>query len=157
MRALIQRVSSGSVTVAGRRIGEIGCGLVILLGVTHRDTEADAAYLAGKCANLRIFNDDRGRMNRSLLDIGGEALVISQFTLYGDARKGRRPGFDAAARPEYAIPLYEKFIRELKNRNLKIAAGEFGAAMLVEISNDGPVTLMLESGSAEQLEMQPPR
>ncbi|MDD5698078.1 MAG: D-aminoacyl-tRNA deacylase [Victivallaceae bacterium] len=146
MRALIQRVSSSSVTVAGRTTGEIGGGLVILLGITHADTEADAAYLADKCANLRIFSDENDKMNRSLLDIGGEALVISQFTLYGDARKGRRPGFDAAARPEHAMPLYEQFIRELENRNIKTAAGEFGAAMLVEIKNDGPVTLMLESG-----------
>ena len=145
MRALIQRVSSGSVKIAGNIVGEIGQGLVILLGITHDDTEEDVRYLADKCMNLRIFCDEADKMNRSLLDIAGEALIISQFTLYGDARKGRRPGFSEAARPEHAIPLYEKFVQKVKDSKIKVATGEFGASMLVDIKNNGPVTLMLES------------
>ncbi|MFA6715828.1 MAG: D-aminoacyl-tRNA deacylase [Victivallaceae bacterium] len=145
MRALIQRVSSGSVKISGRTAGKIGRGLVILLGITHKDTEAEVKYLAEKCVNLRIFCDEAGKMNRSLHDIKGEALIISQFTLYGDAAKGRRPGFSEAARPEHAIPLYESFIKAVQNCNIKVATGEFGASMLVDIKNDGPVTLMLES------------
>ena len=145
MRALIQRVSNASVKIAGRTVGKTGQGLVILLGITHDDTEADVKYLADKCVNLRIFCDDDDKMNRSLLDIDGEALIISQFTLYGDARKGRRPGFSSAARPDYAIPLYEKFVQTVKDCKIKVATGKFGAKMLVDIKNDGPVTLMLES------------
>lgn len=145
MRALIQRVSSASVKVSDKTVGKIGQGLVILLGITHDDTEADVKFLADKCVNLRIFCDEDDKMNRSLLDIGGEALIISQFTLYGDARKGRRPGFSEAARPDHAIPLYEKFVEKVKNHKIKVATGEFGAKMLVDIKNDGPVTLMLES------------
>lgn len=145
MRALIQRVSSASVKVSDKTVGEIGQGLVILLGITHDDTEVDVKFIADKCVNLRIFCDEDDKMNRSLLDIGGEALIISQFTLYGDARKGRRPGFSEAARPDYAIPLYEKFVEKVKNHKIKVATGEFGAKMLVDIKNDGPVTLMLES------------
>lgn len=145
MRALIQRVSSGSVKIGGKTVGKIEQGLVVLLGITHDDTESDVKFLADKCVNLRIFCDDDGKMNRSLLDISGEALIISQFTLYGDARKGRRPGFSEAARPDHAIPLYEKFIDAVKNYKIKVATGEFGAEMLVDIKNDGPVTLMLES------------
>lgn len=145
MRALIQRVSSGSVKISDKTVGKIGQGLVILLGITHDDTEADVKFLADKCVNLRIFCDEDDKMNRSLLDIGGEALIISQFTLYGDARKGRRPGFSEAARPKHAIPLYENFIQAVKERKIKVATGEFGAEMLVDIKNDGPVTLMLES------------
>lgn len=145
MRALIQRVSSGSVKINGKVAGKIEQGLVILLGITHDDTEFDVKFLADKCVNLRIFCDDDDKMNRSLLDIGGGALIISQFTLYGDARKGRRPGFSEAARPDHAIPLYEKFVEMVQKHKIKVATGEFGAKMLVDIKNDGPVTLMLES------------
>ena len=142
MRALVQRAAAGSVDVAGERIGEIGKGLVILLGVTHSDTEKDAAFLAEKCMNLRIFEDDAGKMNRSLLDVGGEALIISQFTLYGDASHGRRPSFTEAARPEVAIPLYEKFVELCRGYGVRVATGRFGAEMLVSIRNDGPVTIL---------------
>jgi len=145
MRALIQRVSSGSVEIDGRTVGKIAQGLVVLLGITHDDTESDVKFLADKCVNLRIFGDDDDKMNRSLRDVGGEALIISQFTLYGDARKGRRPGFSEAARPDHAIPLYEKFVETVKNYGIKVATGVFGAKMLVDIKNDGPVTLMLKS------------
>lgn len=145
MRALVQRAAAGSVDVAGERIGEIGKGLVILLGVTHSDTEKDAAFLAEKCMNLRIFKDDAGKMNRSLLDVGGEALIISQFTLYGDASHGRRPSFTEAARPEVAIPLYEKFVELCRGYGVRVATGRFGAEMLVSIRNDGPVTILAES------------
>lgn len=145
MRALVQRAAAGSVDVAGERIGEIGKGLVILLGVTHSDTEKDAAFLAEKCMNLRIFEDDADKMNRSLLDVGGEALIISQFTLYGDASHGRRPSFTEAARPEVAIPLYEKFVELCRGYGVRVATGRFGAEMLVSIRNDGPVTILAES------------
>ena len=145
MRALVQRAAAGSVDVAGERIGEIGKGLVILLGVTHSDTEKDAAFLAEKCMNLRIFEDDAGKMNRSLLDVGGEALIISQFTLYGGASHGRRPSFTEAARPEVAIPLYEKFVELCRGYGVRVATGRFGAEMLVSIRNDGPVTILAES------------
>ena len=145
MRALVQRAAAGSVDVAGERIGEIGKGLVILLGVTHSDTEKDAAFLSEKCMNLRIFEDDAGKMNRSLLDVGGEALFISQFTLYGDASHGRRPSFTEAARPEVAIPLYEKFVELCRGYGVRVATGRFGAEMLVSIRNDGPVTILAES------------
>ncbi len=144
MRALIQRVSEASVTIDGRIAGEIGRGLVILLGITHGDTADDGKYLADKCVNLRIFEDENEKMNLSLLDVGGEALVISQFTLYGDSRKGRRPSFTDAARPEQAVPLYEDFIKNIKNAGVKVATGEFGAKMDVEIHNQGPVTLLVE-------------
>lgn len=145
MRALVQRVSSASVTIEGKTVGKIGQGIVILLGVTHEDTEKDAIYLAEKCVNLRIFEDSSPKMNFSLLDIKGSALIISQFTLYGDARKGRRPDFTGAARPEKAIPLYEKFISEVRKFNLPAETGIFGAMMDVEIHNSGPVTIMLVS------------
>lgn len=145
MRVLVQRAARGAVDVAGERIGEIGRGLVVLLGITHSDTETDAAFLAEKCVNLRIFEDDAGKMNRSLLDVGGGLLVISQFTLYGDAAHGRRPSFTGAARPEVAIPLYEKFIGLCRGYGVPVATGEFGAEMLVSIENDGPVTIMVES------------
>lgn len=146
MRLLIQRVTDGSVTIEGKLKGSIGKGLVILVGVTHSDTRADAEYLASKCANLRIFEDENGKMNLSLLDIGGGALVISQFTLYGDCVKGRRPGFDNAAKPDHAEPLYEEFIALLKQQGVgQVETGCFGADMLVHINNDGPVTFILES------------
>ncbi len=147
MRALVQRVSKGSVTVEGKIAGAIEKGLVILLGIRTGDTENDARYLAEKCVNLRIFEDESGKFNRSLLETGGGALVISQFTLYGDTRKGRRPGFEEAARPEIAEPLYKFFVQEMRRFPIRIAEGVFGAMMLVEIHNDGPVTLMLESPS----------
>ena len=146
MRALIQRVSSASVAIDGEVNGSVNQGLLILLGVTHTDTENDALYLAEKIANLRIFCDEQDKMNLSLLDINGEALVISQFTLYGDCRKGRRPGFSDAARPELADPLYERFIALLKEQGVKkVDTGRFGADMKVALVNDGPVTLIVES------------
>lgn len=145
MRALVQRATRGAVDIAGERVGEIGRGLVVLLGITHSDTEKDAGFLAEKCANLRIFEDEAGKMNRSLLDVGGGLLVISQFTLYGDASHGRRPSFTEAARPEVAIPLYENFIGLCRGYGVTVATGRFGAEMLVSIENDGPVTIMVES------------
>lgn len=147
MRILVQRVTSASVSVDDQLVGVIGRGLVVLLGITHGDSENDAVYLADKCVNLRIFEDDDGKMNRSLLDVGGDALIVSQFTLYGDCRKGRRPSFVAAAGPEVAVPLYEHFICEVRKAGVNVATGNFGAEMLVDIKNDGPVTLMLESKS----------
>ncbi len=145
MRILIQRVTKGSVSIDGELVGQTGPGLVVLVGVTHTDTEADAEYLANKCVNLRIFTDENGKMNRSLLDLGGSVLAISQFTLYGDCVKGRRPGFDLAARPELAEGLYEKFVELLRAAGVHVETGRFGADMLVEIHNDGPVTFLLES------------
>ncbi len=150
MRALVQRVSEGSVRTEGEN-GEyfqsIGKGAVILLGVTHDDGDAETEFVADKCSRLRIFEDENGKMNLSLKDIDGEALVISQFTLYGDARKGNRPNFIAAAKPEHAERLYEKFIERMKE-NLgeeKVKSGVFGAMMKVKICNDGPVTILVES------------
>lgn len=145
MRALVQRVSRGSVKVDDKVVGEIGHGLVILLGISHDDGTAEVNFVADKCVNLRIFEDEAGKMNRSLLEVGGEALIISQFTLYGDCRKGRRPGFNDAALPEHAIPLYEEFIERVDESGVKTATGIFGASMQVEIINEGPVTLLVES------------
>jgi len=145
MRAVIQRVSSGSVSISGKVVGEIGKGLVILLGVKNGDSEADAKFLADKCVNLRIFTDENGKFNLSALDVKGELLAISQFTLYGDMRKGRRPSFIEAAPPEVSEPLYEIFVEYLRESDLKVATGEFGAMMQVEINNDGPVTIIAES------------
>lgn len=145
MRLLIQRAAKGSVSIGGETVGRTGKGLVVLVGVTHTDTEADAEYLANKCVNLRIFTDENDKMNLSLLDIGGGMLAISQFTLYGDCVKGRRPGFDLAARPELAEPLYEKFVELVRNTGIPVETGRFGADMMVEIHNDGPVTFLLES------------
>ena len=145
MRAVVQRVKKGSVAIDGKIVGEINKGLVILLGVKNGDTETDAKFLAEKCVNLRIFADEAGKFNLSALDTGGELLAISQFTLYGDTRKGRRPSFVQAAPPEISEPLYQKFIAYLQESGLKIARGKFGAMMLVEIHNDGPVTIILES------------
>lgn len=144
MRALLQRVSFARVTVNGRITGQIDRGYVILLGVTHNDTGAEAAWLANKIAGLRLFEDAAGKMNLSLFDVEGSVLVVSQFTLYGDARKGRRPSFTSAARPEQAEPLVDYFCDQLRQRGLTVATGIFGAMMQVEIHNDGPVTLMLE-------------
>ena len=126
-------------------MGEIGAGLLILLGIGAEDTENEAAFVADKCANLRIFEDDAGKMNRSLLDTVGAALIISQFTLYGDASHGRRPSFSAAAPPELAEPLYLKFVELMKNAGVPVATGRFRAEMAVELCNDGPVTIMVES------------
>jgi D-tyrosyl-tRNA(Tyr) deacylase len=144
MRAVVQRVTEGSVTIDDRVVGQIGQGLVILLGVREGDTEAEAQWLADKIANLRIFGDDAGKFNRSALEVGAAALVISQFTLYGDTRKGRRPSFIQAARPEIAEPLCDRFAAFLAEAGLSVQTGEFGAYMLVKIFNDGPVTIILE-------------
>jgi D-aminoacyl-tRNA deacylase len=144
MRALIQRASYGKVSVAGKTIAEIGPGLVILLGIGHGDGEPQAAFLAEKIASLRIFEDAEGKMNLSLRETGGAAIVVSQFTLYGDTRKGRRPSFTDAALPETARPLVERFSQLMREQGIPTQQGEFGAHMLVEIHNDGPVTLWLE-------------
>jgi len=144
MRALIQRVSSGKVTVEGKTVAEIGHGLIVLLGVGYGDTEEQARFLAEKIASLRIFEDSASKFDLSLLDVSGEAIVISQFTLYGDARKGRRPSFSEAARPEVAAPLVEKFAEFLRSQGIPSQTGIFGAHMVVEIENDGPVTIWLE-------------
>lgn len=144
MRALVQRVSSARVVVNGAVVGEIGPGLLVFLGVTHGDDGEAARYLAGKVAGLRVFEDEDGKMNRGVADIGGSVLAVSQFTLYGDCRKGRRPSFDAAARPDVAVALYERFVQELRAVGLPVATGVFQAHMHVELTNDGPVTLLLE-------------
>jgi D-aminoacyl-tRNA deacylase len=145
MRIVLQRVSSGRVSVGGEVIAEVGRGLVLLVGAGHGDGEAQARSLAEKVAHLRIFEDQAGKMNLSILDIGGEALVVSQFTLYADTRKGRRPSFTDAAQPEIARPLVERFAGYLRELGIACRTGEFGAHMLVEIDNDGPVTILLES------------
>lgn len=144
MRTLIQRVSQARVTVDEQIIGQIGPGFVILVGVTHTDTLAEAEWLAQKVAGLRVFEDAEGKMNLGLIDVGGSVLVISQFTLYGDASKGRRPSWIAAARPEQADPLITHFIHQLEAQGLTVATGVFGAHMVVDIQNNGPVTLMIE-------------
>ena len=145
MRAVIQRVKSASVTVEGKVVSEINKGLLVFLGVSQEDTPTEVDYMANKIANLRIFEDDEGLMNLSILDVGGECLVVSQFTLYGDCRKGRRPSFIAAARPEKADPLYQAFMDEISRLGVPVKAGIFQAMMDVELINDGPVTIMLDS------------
>ena len=145
MRALVQRVSRASVTVDGRVTGAIERGLLVLLGATHDDGEAGGRWLAAKLAGLRIFPDDAGKMNRDVREAGGAALVVPQFTLYGDARYGRRPEFTAAARPEIAEPLYEKFCEALAAQGVRVERGVFRAHMEVELVNDGPVTLWIET------------
>jgi len=145
VRALVQRVARASVSVEGGVRGTIGPGLLVLLGATHADVEADARWLAEKVAGLRVFADRQGRMNRDVRESGGACLVVPQFTLYGDARHGRRPEFTAAARPEQAEPLYEHFCAHLTDLGVSVAKGVFRAHMLVELANDGPVTLMVES------------
>lgn len=145
MRAVVQRVKKSSVTVDCSIVGEIGKGLTVLLGVGQEDSDRDIDYLADKIINLRIFEDNNGKMNLSLLEVGGELLVVSQFTLYGDCRKGRRPGYDRAARPEAAKALYEGFVEKCRGFGVKVQTGIFQAEMLVDISNDGPVTLLLDS------------
>ena len=145
MRIVLQRVKSAHVDVAGETTGSIGVGLLILLGVTQTDKEEDAEYLADKVVKLRIFPDEEGRMNRSLLEAEGSLLVVSQFTLYGDCRKGRRPSFDQAAPPEQARALYEYFIQRLKSSNIAVETGVFQAEMEIHLINDGPVTFILDS------------
>lgn len=145
MRAVVQRSLASSVSVDGRTVGSISKGLVVLLGVGQGDTEADAAFMADKIANLRIFEDEQGKMNLSVLDVGGEVLLISQFTLYGDCRKGRRPSFITAAGPEEADRLYQRVAEILRGMGLRVSTGEFRAHMLVSIQNDGPVTILLDS------------
>ena len=144
MKVLLQRVTHASVTVDDKIVGEIGRGFVLLLGVTHADTPQEADWLANKVAGIRLFEDDQGKMNASLADVDGAFLVVSQFTLYGDARKGRRPSFTEAARPEQAEPLVDYFCEKLRENGFTVATGIFGADMQVEIHNDGPVTLMIE-------------
>ena|SRR6185503_13500789 len=145
MRAVVQRVTCAKVTVANETIGEINQGLVIFVGVARDDSETDAEYLASKIVSLRIFDDDTGKMNRSLKDIDGGLLVISQFTLYGDVRRGRRPSWFDAAAPEVAKPLYEFFITQVQKLSTKVASGSFQAMMQVELINDGPVTILVDS------------
>ena len=145
MRAVVQRVSQASVTVGDEVVGAIGQGLLILLGIGVGDSEAEARLLAEKTANLRIFADEEGRFNRSLLDIGGEALVVSQFTLYADTRRGRRPSFSDAAPPEIAAPLVDVFAGELRRLGVAVSTGRFGAMIRVALVNDGPVTILLDS------------
>ena len=145
MRAVIQRVSRARVVVEGRETGAIGAGMLVLLGVGKEDTPADAAYLAEKAAHLRIFEDENGKMNRSLLETKGGALVVSQFTLYGDARGQRRPSFLEAAPPELASVLYEEFVRSLRSLGIPVETGVFRAHMEIELVNDGPVTILLDS------------
>lgn len=144
MRAVMQRVRRGKVSVEGRAVAEIGPGMVILLGVGHDDSEENARLLAEKLVNLRVFEDDQGKMNLSVRDVGGAAIVVSQFTLYADTRKGRRPSFIDAALPDAARPLVDRFARLLRELGVPAQTGEFGAHMLVEIENDGPVTIVLE-------------
>ena len=145
MRSVVQRVSRAQVTIDQEPVGTIGPGVVVLLGIHKDDSEREAQWLADKIVGLRIFEDDKGLMNRSLLDVGGEMLIVSQFTLYGDCRKGRRPGYSSAARPEIAEPLYEHFIHMVQQQGVTTATGRFGAMMQVELINDGPVTLLLDS------------
>lgn len=145
MRALIQRVSEAKVTVEGAVVGEIGVGFLVLMGITHGDGEAEAAFLARKIAGLRIFEDAEGKMNRALADVEGAVLAVSQFTLYGDTRKGRRPSFVNAARPEQAEPLYQRFCDLLRAEGVTVAQGVFQAEMKVHLVNDGPVTLWLDT------------
>jgi len=148
MRAVVQRVSRARVTVGGEIVGEIGQGLLVLLGVGQGDTDAAAEYLANKIAGLRVFDDDAGRMNRAVGEIGGGVLVVSQFTLFGDVRRGKRPSFDAAAPPEQARRLYEYFVERLRAAGLRCETGRFQEMMLVELVNDGPVTILLDSEKA---------
>ncbi len=145
MRTVIQRVKYAKVSVDGKILGEIDKGLLVLLGVTHEDTIKEVKWLANKTKNLRIFEDEEEKMNLSLEDVKGKALIISQFTLYGDCRKGRRPSFSSAARPEVATKLYEEFIEKARKEGIVTKTGQFGAHMMVDLTNDGPVTILLES------------
>lgn len=145
MRVVVQRTREASVTVAGEVVGQIEHGLLLLVGITHEDSEKEVEFIADKVAHLRIFEDEAGKMNHSVLDTGGQILSVSQFTLYGDCRKGRRPNFMSAARPEQAEPLYELFNSKLRDKGLHVETGRFGAMMDVRLLNDGPVTLIVES------------
>jgi D-tyrosyl-tRNA(Tyr) deacylase len=148
MRAVVQRVSRAQVTVSGETTGEIGLGLLVWLGVGRDDTEADATYLAEKIAGLRVFEDAEGKMNRSVQDVGGSVLAVSQFTLYGDVRRGKRPSFDAAAPPERARQIYEFFVDQIRAAGLRCETGRFQEMMKVELVNEGPVTILLDSQKA---------
>jgi D-aminoacyl-tRNA deacylase len=148
VRAIVQRVSRAQVSVNGEITGQIGLGLMVLLGVGREDTESDAVYLAEKIAGLRVFEDDAGKMNRSVQDVGGSVLAVSQFTLYGDVRRGKRPSFDAAAPPEKARELYGFFVERIRAAGLRCETGRFQEMMQVELVNDGPVTILLDSGKA---------
>ena len=145
MRAVIQRVSAARVTVGDEAAGAIGHGALVLVGIADGDTEMEANWLVDKLLDLRIFEDDQGKLNRSLRDLNGELMLVSQFTLLADARKGRRPSFVAAARPEQAVPLYEHMVRRARDRGVTVATGRFGARMRVELVNEGPVTIILDS------------
>jgi D-aminoacyl-tRNA deacylase len=145
MKVVVQRAKHAKVTVNGEVVGSIDHGLVLLVGVTHSDTAEDAAFIADKIAHLRIFEDESGKMNLSVLDVGGEILSVSQFTLYGDCRKGRRPNFMEAAKPDHALPIYEAMNEALRQKGIRVETGKFGAMMEVELINDGPVTLIVES------------
>src|SRR5512143_2987414 len=145
MRAVVQRVSKASVAVDGNVIGQIELGLLVLIGVSANDAQSDADYLAEKILGLRIFDDDAGKMNRSVVDVGGAVLAISQFTLFGDVRRGKRPSFDGAARPDQARELYEYFVAQIRRLNLRCETGQFQAMMSVSLTNEGPVTILLDS------------
>ena len=145
MRAVIQRVEKASVSVEGEIRGQVGAGFLVLIGVEEGDGDADFKYIADKVPNLRVFEDEQGKMNRSLLDVGGEVLAVSQFTLLGDARGGRRPSFITAARPETADPMYERLVADWRARGIRVETGVFGAHMKVSLVNDGPVTILLDS------------
>ncbi|MBR4067047.1 MAG: D-tyrosyl-tRNA(Tyr) deacylase [Clostridia bacterium] len=145
MRAVIQRVKESSVAIDGQTVGQCGHGLMVLIGVENGDTDKDMAYIADKVPNLRIFEDDNGKMNLSLMDMGGQILAISQFTLLGDARGGRRPSFTAAARPDTAVPLYDALVEKWRGMGIHVETGVFGADMQVSLINDGPVTILLDS------------
>ena len=145
MRAVLQRVKYGDVSIEGKSVGKIGQGFVLLLGIRDGDTEAECNYLLEKVIHLRVFEDEAGKMNRSLLEARGALLVVSQFTLYADCKKGRRPSFTKAARPEQAVPLYDYFVTEAKRRGIETQTGVFGANMQVTIENDGPVTILLDT------------
>ncbi|MEB7737261.1 D-aminoacyl-tRNA deacylase [Enterococcus hirae] len=145
MRAVVQRVSKASVTIAQQEVGKIDQGLVILLGIHEKDTQDDVDYLVKKIAQMRIFEDEQGKMNRSVEDVEGQILSVSQFTLFADTKKGNRPSFISAARPETAVPLYEAFNEGIRNRGITVATGQFGADMAVSLINDGPVTIIIDS------------
>jgi D-tyrosyl-tRNA(Tyr) deacylase len=145
VRAVVQRVTRGEVRVDGEVVGAIGKGFVVLVGIAEDDTEEDIAYMADKLVNLRVFEDEEGKMNLSLLDVGGEMLLVSQFTLMGDVRKGRRPSFTSAKRPEEALPYFNKLVEEVRKKGVKVETGKFQAMMKVLIENDGPVTILIDS------------
>ena len=150
MRALVQRVSRASVTVQGEAVGEIGAGFVVLVGVSRDDVEADADYIVNKVAHLRVFADEQGKFNRSAMDVGAELLLISQFTLHADTRKGRRPSFVDAAPPTLAEPLFDRTVAKFRESGLHVATGMFQAHMMVSLTNDGPVTIMIDSADRER-------